>query len=86
MAAAQPRQLVHLLAGKPSVPEHPPGDGQQHLPRVGQRHPCRSTTEQFRAQISLQCGDLPAQRGLGEEEFLGSPGEMAHPGHGLEGS
>jgi len=77
----QSRQLAHLLADRIRLRQHPLRAGEQGLARGGEGDVPAGPVEELRAELSLQRGDLPAQRGLGEVQALGRPREVPQPGH-----
>ena len=78
--AAQLGQLLHLVPGRVRVGQDAAGQRQQRLAGVGERDVAAGPAEQVRAQLPLQRLDLLGERGLGDVDPLGGPGEV--PGLG----
>lgn len=60
-------------------------DAQQALAQVAELHRTLVALEQQHAEAFLQLAHLVGHRWLGEEEFLGGPGEAAVFGHRVKG-
>jgi len=60
------------------------GGGIELLAGVGQREGAMAAVKQGDAELVFQLLDLPAHRGLGEEQLLARLGERQVPGGGLE--
>ena len=70
-----PFERIQLPAHQPAVA----------FPRVGQAHAPTRALEQRHADQGFQRRDLPADRALGQGQFLGGAGEAFVPRGGLEG-
>ena len=56
----------------------------QRLAGGGDLHPPGAADEQRRAQLGLQCLDLPADGGLGDKQLVGRRAERQTPRHRLK--
>lgn len=59
------------------------GVGEEDASGIGELHRVIAV-EEGRAEVLLECADLPAERGLGDAELLGGAAEVEQLGDGLE--
>ena len=83
-APGHARQRPGLGPGRLDVGQHPLHEGQQGGAVGGEGDPplARAAVEEHHAELVLEQADLAGQRGLGQVEAGGGPGEALLLGHG----
>ena len=77
-------ELVQVGAGPVKLFERLAGPGQEHLTRLGQRHPPGGALKQRRAQLGFELLDLGGHGGLCDAQPFGGPAEPAVAHHRVE--